>query len=950
MGFIVSLIVSLVIMVVGELLRPKQNPANAKPSSLDDFDFPTAEEGRSIPVIVGKVKINGANVTYYGDLEVQPLKKKVKTGLFSSKKQTYAYKYYIGMQTFLCRARPDFQIHDVLFGDKMPSHTRTDEANGVVRFDFNDENFYGGNEKEGGVTGTLRFYRGTETQEPSAYFSARIGETAPGYRGYAYAMLEKMYLGTSQYLKPLGYIVSSYPNTLGLTANKHKIGDDANPVCFVYEILNDGVWGLNLNPARIDVASFLTAAETVFNEGYGISMIINTGSSAEDLISEVLRHIDGVIFTDPSTGLITIKLARADYDIETIPEFGPDDLLEGIKFSRSSWSQTKNTVKVSYISRENNYQEAVVSQQDLANIMQREGEIASEVIDFRGFSHVDAANLACARALKTYSYPLAKVTCAFNRRAWTMRPGSVFKLNWPARGMDGVVMRVVRIDYGNLKQNRIDIDAVEDIFAISKSAYLPPPPSGWVDPIQPPTALSRQAITELPYGMAPYQSSAFVATLAARNTGIDEGYDIWSDRTGTYEFRSRNIDFTPTGLLVDAYAATTAAVDATGFKLSGLTDTNSIDRTATLDDVYSGNRIAVIVSSAGTEYVAYRYVNDNGDGTFQVATVVRGVFDTVPLSHPAGGRVWFLSEGFGLENEEAPYISNRTLNVRLLPFNVRGVLPFASAPTLSYSVTMRTNNPYPPANLKVNNVANPTTVTGNAALTWGIRHRVLQNTAVVAQDAASVTATPEGTYTIRVYIDGAVRRTVTLAAAPYDSFTYTTAMRTSDFADVTKRVSFGITAVNGSLVSMERMTSQMWMLSVLAAFSITNNSPLPNVTKDEPYNETLFGTGGVAPYTWDITAGTLPTGLSLNPATGVISGTWSGTVASSPSITFRATDQAGQQVTKALTLPLVLGCQDYTIPASPKGNTFNLSNTESALPNEDNTLSICEEITNPPPP
>ncbi len=39
------------------------------------------------------------------------------------------------------------------------------------------------------------------------------------------------------------------------------------------------------------------------------------------------------------------------------------------------------------------------------------------------------------------------------------------------------------------------------------------------------------------------------------------------------------------------------------------------------------------------------------------------------------------------------------------------------------------------------------------------------------------------------------------------------------------------------------------------------------------YDETLTATGGVPPYTWDVTVGDLPTGLSLNATTGVISGT-----------------------------------------------------------------------------
>jgi hypothetical protein len=40
-----------------------------------------------------------------------------------------------------------------------------------------------------------------------------------------------------------------------------------------------------------------------------------------------------------------------------------------------------------------------------------------------------------------------------------------------------------------------------------------------------------------------------------------------------------------------------------------------------------------------------------------------------------------------------------------------------------------------------------------------------------------------------------------------------------------------------------------------------------------PYECDLQALGGVPPYTWRISAGSLPEGISLNPATGVISGT-----------------------------------------------------------------------------
>ncbi len=54
--------------------------------------------------------------------------------------------------------------------------------------------------------------------------------------------------------------------------------------------------------------------------------------------------------------------------------------------------------------------------------------------------------------------------------------------------------------------------------------------------------------------------------------------------------------------------------------------------------------------------------------------------------------------------------------------------------------------------------------------------------------------------------------------------------------------------------------------------NITTTS-LPNARRNGSYSQTLQATGGVMPYTWSITSGSLPPGLSLNPLTGVISGT-----------------------------------------------------------------------------
>ena len=62
--------------------------------------------------------------------------------------------------------------------------------------------------------------------------------------------------------------------------------------------------------------------------------------------------------------------------------------------------------------------------------------------------------------------------------------------------------------------------------------------------------------------------------------------------------------------------------------------------------------------------------------------------------------------------------------------------------------------------------------------------------------------------------------------------------------------------------------------AIVACPAITvNPATLPNGTLGVAYNQTITATGGTPPYTFAITSGALPAGLTLNPATGALTGT-----------------------------------------------------------------------------
>jgi Putative Ig domain len=101
-----------------------------------------------------------------------------------------------------------------------------------------------------------------------------------------------------------------------------------------------------------------------------------------------------------------------------------------------------------------------------------------------------------------------------------------------------------------------------------------------------------------------------------------------------------------------------------------------------------------------------------------------------------------------------------------------------------------------------------------------------------------------------------------------------------------------------------------------------STSSLPNGQIGAAYSTTLAATGGVSPYTWSLTSGSLPAGLTLNASTGAITGTPSASVGSTP-LTFKVTDSSTPGLTQTATFTLTISPASLAISTSslPNGQT-----------------------------
>ncbi len=125
-----------------------------------------------------------------------------------------------------------------------------------------------------------------------------------------------------------------------------------------------------------------------------------------------------------------------------------------------------------------------------------------------------------------------------------------------------------------------------------------------------------------------------------------------------------------------------------------------------------------------------------------------------------------------------------------------------------------------------------------------------------------------------------------------------------------------------------RIPVAIGLLSVLCAFagcsgtSLTPSGTLAITTSSLPkgqvgtaYSATLAATGGSAPYTWALTSGTLPAGLTLKASTGAIGGTPTAGVSAS-ALTFTVTDSSSPAQSKSVSLSLTISPATLSITTS----------------------------------
>lgn len=775
--FLAQLAIAAVFFVVGELLRPKPEYEDAEAVPYEEANIPSTDTGKKQSVIWGKVDLRAPHVMDFPFYTQIPIKKKVKSGLFSSDEVTTGFRYVVGLQLGICKSIDT--VHKVWVDDRSVPFSSVDNGDNGINLTINQSSFLGGSEAGGGLIGVVTVYKGTSTQNANSYLGS-FRTNNPAYRWTAYAVLNSFEVGENPNISNWGFQVSRYPDPLSLGGN-NKIGDDLNPMSLVYEVLTDDDYGFAMPSSEIDAATFITAGNTLKTEANGVSLKWTNNQSIERLIDTINRQVEGVLRYNPFSGKWEYKLIREDYVLVNLPVLDETNVLKLTSYARASWDETINIMEIQYSQRDSTNKPPPAMADDQSNFI-RQGRQKVQQLNFPGcYSKTLAAEIA-AREMKTYGFPLATMELTVDREGFDLLPGDAFVLSWNQLGITQLVFRVGDIGFGTEDQLELNISAVEDIFSATTAVFTAPPVSGWTGVVLNPVDIDTFRLDDTPYIIAkddpnqiPASLKDTIMALVETPQGNGISFNLFT-RQGTDAFTIKGAGkYLPSGTLQSALDEDTADT-VTSVVVTGVSNAPAVD-TATRNDTeiqQEFQNLALIVSTVddpfdqlggGTpylaEWVAYESASVVGN-TVTLTNVHRGMLDTLPADHGIGDLVWFITgaeiDGPALSATLLDGTTSETEDAQLQNVATTGTSNNTS--TNTFTSRNRVNLPYPGGGFTLNSARYPSTsvaLGGDILAAWFHRNRpanvILYQSDATDQEASTGVPQTGFEYILDIYDD-----------------------------------------------------------------------------------------------------------------------------------------------------------------------------------------------------
>jgi hypothetical protein len=395
------------------------------------------------------------------------------------------------------------------------------------------------------------------------------------------------------------------------------------------------------------------------------------------------------------------------------------------------------------MNRLNRYQESGAPANDLANV-RTQGAEARVDYNYPFVKHPDTAKMIAERELRTGSFPLARFEFTANRDAASLIPGGVIKVSWAEYGIVEMIVRIMSVDLGKVTKGTVKVTGVQDVFRIAESIFAEPDLTLWVEPdaTAVPFASGEELVREMPRILAnlypediPDPELSRIWSLlrrpAAQPMTLDAETYVDDGEGGGYLNGYGKASMAPFGLLDAVYPLETADIET-----SDLLGIDSEIDVGDLQDedaaqIAQGYNLVLLegATQAEDEIVGFEEFVDDGDGSYTLRNVHRGLMDTAAKAHAIGTRVWFFAEGPSLS--DVTFDKTQAIDVKHAPNTSSGQLPVASASANALTFAKRSVRPIHPADAQVEGVRFPVataSLSANIEFTWS--HREITDTIV----------------------------------------------------------------------------------------------------------------------------------------------------------------------------------------------------------------------------
>lgn len=325
--------------------------------------------------------------------------------------------------------------------------------------------------------GTGYIYWGRDDQVANSELEAALvdfgtGPTTvpiPAWRHWALFVMPECAFGTQPAPPTLIFDFERRLDLLPLTA--HEIDGDAVLPEVIYDLLTNEIYSVGIDAGRIDTDQFVAAAETIIEEGIGVSPQLDDVTTVRDFIATLLHYIDA--FLVYQAGKIGIKLIRKESTAGAIA-IDESALTDEPQIAGATMADTWNFTRLVFTDRENNWDsQAVEPYDDHANAA-IQGENVPHDVELPFVTQRSVAKILARRRGIAGGIPQTSMTLRLLPSFRTLKPGDLISLSYAKLGISNRIMRVMSRELGGSGNREVVIEAVTELTRDEAEDYTPP--------------------------------------------------------------------------------------------------------------------------------------------------------------------------------------------------------------------------------------------------------------------------------------------------------------------------------------------------------------------------------------------------------------------------------------------------------------------------------------------